>query len=852
MSKKDKQAQIAAPCEDSLPLRIVAFAMSLLCIGISIYYVPTPLLLAILYFWVIATGSYLSYIYRTNKHKWQIWIVYIGVIIVGINCWNELRSSMMVGEFTLFTPMIHFVIGTLAMQSFELRSRSDIHSSTLVGLVLLCMLAPMAKSIIFGACILMYVTLGAALLYYDCLSQTISSWIVKPIKQVTLEPTRLDKSKRYPGNLIATIGAIPLTAILLFLMLPRADALIDRATAYLQSLGKKSSDPLPMVNRNGNQKPKPWRPPQNSRLRPFATKQARPNTNWRNNASQPKTKLQTKGNLPTKKKQIKPSSHNKPNSQNKPNLPNRPNQPKTKEKPVTNKGGKNLSRTAKTTQPQKTKKPDQTAKQKPANNQRANNKSAKVSEEGTVPSDKELRIQQKGNTSNELLLKVSSTRTEYYRLYCFDTFDGKVWTASDQSLSILSKESFSDFELGAQKPLQLTIPAVAVVQRYTVMHDLTRNIPGAWVPQSLAFNTHGITVDNYGAVRLENGELKKGMKFQITSKVPIYDLNVMRAAQPLTDSEADDLRSIMPQFLQVPENLSGDTVDLSKQLTATGTNWFAKTELIVHYLQTNYHYTLDKTDESSDAPLDDFILKKKKGDCKDFGSALAIMTRCIGIPSRLVAGYAPGNFNPVSGMHEIKVQDRHVWTEVYIPQYGWVPFDSTPQGYMPGKQKEKAYDLVGLQEAMQKHDRLANPQNEGNRRVITPLDIMVCILDAAVIGICALFLVRAITKAIRKLRDEQQGRHPAMKYMKQVEKDLKALKISKGPSDTATELQARVATAIADQRRLGLRPSVELPDLVEQFMKHYYAAYFGNKERTQQLEELSHRIHATVNQPRDR
>jgi hypothetical protein len=54
-----------------------------------------------------------------------------------------------------------------------------------------------------------------------------------------------------------------------------------------------------------------------------------------------------------------------------------------------------------------------------------------------------------------------------------------------------------------------------------------------------------------------------------------------------------------------------------------------------------------------------------------------VMLRTLGIPTRLVTGYGPGQRNPFTGYFEVKQSDAHAWVEVYYPGLGWVPYDPT-------------------------------------------------------------------------------------------------------------------------------------------------------------------------------
>jgi transglutaminase-like putative cysteine protease len=59
---------------------------------------------------------------------------------------------------------------------------------------------------------------------------------------------------------------------------------------------------------------------------------------------------------------------------------------------------------------------------------------------------------------------------------------------------------------------------------------------------------------------------------------------------------------------------------------------------------------------------------------------MAIMLRTLGIPSREVNGFLPGEYNDVAGDYIVRASDAHSWVEAYFPGSGWVTFDPTPPG----------------------------------------------------------------------------------------------------------------------------------------------------------------------------
>ena len=55
---------------------------------------------------------------------------------------------------------------------------------------------------------------------------------------------------------------------------------------------------------------------------------------------------------------------------------------------------------------------------------------------------------------------------------------------------------------------------------------------------------------------------------------------------------------------------------------------------------------------------------------------MAVMTRLLGIPSRVAVGFTSGHLE--DGAWVVSDHDAHAWVEVWFPGHGWVPFDPTP------------------------------------------------------------------------------------------------------------------------------------------------------------------------------
>ena len=96
------------------------------------------------------------------------------------------------------------------------------------------------------------------------------------------------------------------------------------------------------------------------------------------------------------------------------------------------------------------------------------------------------------------------------------------------------------------------------------------------------------------------------------------------------------------------------------------------------YLRSRYAYTLDLAGKPGKDPLAYFLFQKRAGHCEYFASAMAVMLRTLGIPSREINGFLPGEYNSLGGDYIVRASDAHSWVEAYFPGNGWVVFDPTP------------------------------------------------------------------------------------------------------------------------------------------------------------------------------
>ncbi|MBB5618701.1 transglutaminaseTgpA domain-containing protein [Microcella frigidaquae] len=73
------------------------------------------------------------------------------------------------------------------------------------------------------------------------------------------------------------------------------------------------------------------------------------------------------------------------------------------------------------------------------------------------------------------------------------------------------------------------------------------------------------------------------------------------------------------------------------------------------------------------------FLRVRAGYCVQFSTAMTLMARSLGLPTRLAVGFTPGTRNPeVPGEYVVTTDNLHSWPEIHFDGIGWVRFEPTP------------------------------------------------------------------------------------------------------------------------------------------------------------------------------
>ena len=120
---------------------------------------------------------------------------------------------------------------------------------------------------------------------------------------------------------------------------------------------------------------------------------------------------------------------------------------------------------------------------------------------------------------------------------------------------------------------------------------------------------------------------------------------------------------------------------LAKQITAGAASRSDRALAVTQYLRSNYEYVPSATPFEPAQTVEQFLFGSSRlGTALDFAAAQTALALGAGLDARMVTGYLPGEFDPLSGSYVVRRSDAHAWTEVYMGgRAGWVPFDGNPR-----------------------------------------------------------------------------------------------------------------------------------------------------------------------------
>ncbi|HEY8943660.1 MAG TPA: transglutaminaseTgpA domain-containing protein, partial [Polyangiaceae bacterium] len=160
---------------------------------------------------------------------------------------------------------------------------------------------------------------------------------------------------------------------------------------------------------------------------------------------------------------------------------------------------------------------------------------------------------------------------------------------------------------------------------------------------------------------------ERGLRYEVSLAGPDDPVMVPRLRA------ADRVR-----YLALSSSLPPRIHELAREWTRGLTDPRDQARAIETRLRRDYRYDLESPSGAAANPLDHFLFVSKRGHCEFYSTAMAVLLRSLGVPTRNVTGFIGGTYNRFARTYSVRQGDAHSWVEVHLDGRGWMRFDPTP------------------------------------------------------------------------------------------------------------------------------------------------------------------------------
>jgi hypothetical protein len=252
---------------------------------------------------------------------------------------------------------------------------------------------------------------------------------------------------------------------------------------------------------------------------------------------------------------------------------------------------------------------------------------------------------------------------------------------------------------------------------------------------------------------------------------------------------------VKERYLPLPPEVPPRVLALARDLTSDVHTPYDQARAIEAYLRA-FTYTLDLPAPPPNREIADyFLFDLQRGYCDYYATAMVVLARAVGLPARLVVGYASGTYDSDNVRFVVSQADAHSWVEIFFPDIGWLEFE--PTGGRPPIVRPAEMVSADLAHA-------PPPLNSktGKSTLFVKFGLLGVLVGLFTLGLAALVWWRSDSWRLWRLHPEGL----AAELYRRLGRYGRQLSVPAGVGDTPYEfaegLTARV-TDLAKNRRLG-------------------------------------------------
>jgi len=278
----------------------------------------------------------------------------------------------------------------------------------------------------------------------------------------------------------------------------------------------------------------------------------------------------------------------------------------------------------------------------------------------------------RNGTTTALSYTTGLPQAPYLKVATLRNFTGKTWKPG-------TNQQFGAPE-GQEAVKAIGIKVEKESTTITIRNLKTTMLPVPY-PMEKVTGLKGKWLPGFGLTMTSPDDDTRGQKYSVTSLDIQPTATQMRA---ITTSPRDLL---LQEETKLPDKTPAIIERTARKVTEGATNEYDQAVALQDYLRNDGGFAYSETAPVADGYDGNGVdviakfLEKKSGYCVHFSSAMAVMARTLGIPSRIAVGYAPGSvvgLKDGQNQYEATSDDLHAWTEIYFAGIGWVSFEPTP------------------------------------------------------------------------------------------------------------------------------------------------------------------------------
>lgn len=283
---------------------------------------------------------------------------------------------------------------------------------------------------------------------------------------------------------------------------------------------------------------------------------------------------------------------------------------------------------------------------------------------GTIRTDPTLVMRVR---PHDLPEEPPARRNLYLRGALFDSYDGRTWARHAGAAEVL--QQFGDLTIlrrhprrGSDRVMGIELESIQPAVVFLPGDAVALRVLGAAQPY---FFSSPIRQGNRGGLEYDQAR-PGGLKYEVY--LPPKGLVVPERAAP----------EQLARYLTIPRSMPERIRHLARDMSRGAVEPVAIARALERGLREGYRYDLSSPSGAAEDPLDHFLFESKRGHCEFYSTAMAMMLRVRGVPSRNVTGFVGGTYNRFGSFYAVRQGDAHSWVEAYLPDLGWTRFDPTP------------------------------------------------------------------------------------------------------------------------------------------------------------------------------